>query len=103
MKLYEFTVQVRDGDNEYVLRQFVAASTDALARRDAYDWARAFVMNYGATVRFVVCRVADFVAGDVQVIMKKHAHLARVVGMISDVESADDQVLVKVYRIRGGD
>ncbi len=33
MKLYEFTLEVHDGENEYILHQFVAASGDRLAAR----------------------------------------------------------------------
>ncbi len=42
MKLYEFTLEVQDGENEYLLPQFVAASTDRLAARFVQRTAQGF-------------------------------------------------------------
>jgi hypothetical protein len=45
MKLYEFTLEVQDGENEYLLHQFVAASTDRLAARFVQRTAQNFRPN----------------------------------------------------------
>ncbi len=42
MKLYEFTLEVQDGENEYLLPQFVAASTDRLVARFVQNTAQNF-------------------------------------------------------------
>ena len=42
MKLYEFTLEVQDGENEYVLSRFVAASTPQAAARFAKNTAKDF-------------------------------------------------------------
>ncbi len=42
MQLYEFTVEVQDGQNEYTLNQYVAAETSELAARYARTWAGLF-------------------------------------------------------------
>ncbi len=45
MRLYEFTLEVQDGENEYLLHQFVAASTDRLAARFVQRAAQNFRPN----------------------------------------------------------
>ncbi len=45
MRLYEFTLEVQDGENEYLLHQFVAASADRLAARSIQRAAQNFRPN----------------------------------------------------------
>ncbi len=45
MKLYEFILEVQDGENEYLLHQFVAASTDRQAARFVQRAAQDFRPN----------------------------------------------------------